>query len=131
MAAKKIPPAKGPYSAAVKANGFIFTAGQIPIDPETGQLIEGDIAAQTHQVIRNLEAVLDAWGAGLENVVRVGIFLKRMSDFAAVNEVYAGYFGQAKPARSTVAVAELPLGAEVEMDVVAVDPQSQIEIARL
>jgi 2-iminobutanoate/2-iminopropanoate deaminase len=113
------PKAIGPYQQAIKANGFIYTAGQIPIDPKTGNLVEGDISAQTRQVLENLKAVLEAGGSALDRVVKATVFLKNMADFAAMNEVYAQYLGSAKPARSTVAVAELPRGALVEIDLVA------------
>jgi 2-iminobutanoate/2-iminopropanoate deaminase len=113
------PKAIGPYQQAIKANGFIYTAGQIPIDPTTGNFVEGGIAAQTRQVLENLKAVLEAGGSALERVVKATVFLKNMSDFAAMNEVYAQYLGSAKPARSTVAVAELPRDALIEIDLVA------------
>ena len=113
------PKAIGPYQQAIKANGFIYTAGQIPIDPKTANLVEGDISAQTRQVLENLKAVLEAGGSALDRVVKATVFLKNMADFAAMNEVYAQYLGSAKPARSTVAVAELPRGALIEIDLVA------------
>ena len=113
------PKAIGPYEQAIKANGFIYTAGQIPIDPKTGNFVEGGIAAQTRQVLENLKAVLEAGGSALDRVVKATVFLKNMADFAAMNEVYTQYLGSAKPARSTVAVAELPRGALVEIDLVA------------
>jgi 2-iminobutanoate/2-iminopropanoate deaminase len=114
------PKAIGPYEQAIKANGFIYTAGQIPIDPKTGNFVEGGIAAQTRQVLENLKAVLEAGGSSLDRVIKATVFLKNMADFAAMNEVYAKYLGGAKPARSTVAVAELPRGALIEIDFVAV-----------
>ena len=113
------PKAIGPYSQAIKTNGFVYTAGQIPIDPATGELVTGGITAQTRQVMENLKAVLQAAGSSLDQVVKATVFLKQMSDFAAMNDVYAKYFGGAKPARSTVAVAELPRGALVEIDLIA------------
>ncbi len=113
------PKAIGPYEQAIKANGFVYTAGQIPIDPKTGNLIAGDIKEQTRQVIENLKAVLQACGSSLDGVVKATVFLKDMADFTAMNEVYNEYFGQAKPARSTVAVAELPRNALVEIDLIA------------
>jgi 2-iminobutanoate/2-iminopropanoate deaminase len=113
------PKAIGPYQQAIKANGFIYTAGQIPIDPKTANLVEGDISAQTRQVLENLKAVLEAGGSALDRVVKATVFLKNMADFAPMNEVYAQYLGSAKPARSTVAVAELPRGALIEIDLVA------------
>jgi 2-iminobutanoate/2-iminopropanoate deaminase len=114
------PKAIGPYEQAIKANGFIYTAGQIPIDPKTGNFVEGGIAAQTRQVLENLKAVLEAGGSSLDRVIKATVFLKNMADFAAMNEVYAKYLGGAKPARSTVAVAELPRGALIEIVFVAV-----------
>ena len=116
----KAPKAIGPYAQAIKANGFIYTAGQIPIDPKTGNFVEGDITAQTRQVLENLKAVLEAGGSALDRVVKATVFLKNMADFAAMNDVYTQYLGDAKPARSTVAVAELPRGALIEIDLVAV-----------
>ncbi len=113
------PKAIGPYEQAIRANGWVFTAGQIPIDPKTGNLVEGGIASQTRQVLENLKGVLAASGSSLEKVVKATVFLKDMADFAAMNEVYAEYFGDSKPARSTVAVAALPRGALVEIDLVA------------
>jgi len=113
------PKAIGPYEQAIKASGFIYTAGQIPIDPKTGSFIEGGITAQTRQVLENLKAVLEAGGSSLDRVVKATVFLKNMADFAAMNDVYAQYLGGAKPARSTVAVAELPRGALIEIDLVA------------
>ena len=113
------PKAIGPYAQAIKTNGFVYTAGQIPIDPATGELVTGGITAQTRQVMENLKAVLQAAGSSLDQVVKATVFLKQMSDFAAMNDVYAKYFGGAKPARSTVAVAELPRGALVEIDLIA------------
>jgi len=115
----KAPKAIGPYAQAIKANGLIYTAGQIPIDPKTGNFAEGGIAAQTRQVLENLKAVLAAAGSSLDQVVKATVFLKNMADFPAMNEVYGEYLGNAKPARSTVAVAELPRGALVEIDLVA------------
>jgi 2-iminobutanoate/2-iminopropanoate deaminase len=113
------PKAIGPYEQAIKANGFIYTAGQIPIDPKTGNFVDGGIPAQTRQVLENLKAVLEAGGSALDRVVKATVFLKNMADFAAMNEVYTQYLGSAKPARSTVAVAELPRGALIEIDLVA------------
>jgi 2-iminobutanoate/2-iminopropanoate deaminase len=113
------PKAIGPYEQEIKANGFIYTAGQIPIDPKTGNFVEGGITAQTRQVLENLKAVLEAGGSSLDRVVKATVFLKNMADFAAMNDVYAQYLGGAKPARSTVAVADLPRGALIEIDLVA------------
>ena len=113
------PKAIGPYEQAIKTDGYIFTAGQIPIDPTSGNLVPGGIAEQTRQVLENLKAVLEAAGSSIDRVVKATVFLKNMADFPAMNEVYAEYFAGAKPARSTVAVAELPKGALVEIDLVA------------
>jgi 2-iminobutanoate/2-iminopropanoate deaminase len=115
----KAPAAVGPYSQAVRAGHFVYSAGQVAIDPALGKLIEGNVTEQTEQVLRNLTAVLAAAGATLENVVKTTVFLRDMGDFAAMNEVYARHFGQNPPARSTVAVAGLPLGAIVEIEAVA------------
>jgi 2-iminobutanoate/2-iminopropanoate deaminase len=115
----RAPKVIGPYTQAVKANGFVYTAGQIPIDPTTGNIVDGGVTQQTRQVLENLKAVLQAAGSSLEQVVKATVFLKQMADFAAMNEVYAEYLSDAKPARSTVAVAELPRGALVEIDLVS------------
>lgn len=115
----RAPKAIGPYEQAIKVGGFVFTAGQIPLDPKTGNMIEGGIAIQTRQVLENLKGVLEASGSSLDKVVKATVFLRNMADFAAMNEVYAEYLGSSKPARSTVAVAELPRGALVEIDLVA------------
>lgn len=115
----RAPKAIGPYEQAIKVDGFVFTAGQIPIDPKTGNIVEGGIVPQTRQVLENLKGVLEASGSSLDRVVKATVFLKNMADFAAMNEVYAEYLGGAKPARSTVAVAEIPRGALVEIDLVA------------
>jgi 2-iminobutanoate/2-iminopropanoate deaminase len=114
------PKAIGPYEQAIRVGDFVYTAGQIPIDPKTGTFVEGGITDQTRQVLENLKAVLEAAGSSLERVVKATVFLKNMADFAAMNEVYTRYLGEAKPARSTVAVAELPRGALVEIDLVAI-----------
>ena len=115
----KAPKAIGPYEQAIKVGELVYTAGQIPIDAKTGNLVAGGIAAQTRQVLENLKAVVEAAGSSLEGVVKATVFLKNMGDFAAMNEVYAEYLGNAKPARSTVAVADLPRGALVEIDIIA------------
>jgi 2-iminobutanoate/2-iminopropanoate deaminase len=115
----KAPQAIGPYAQAIKANGVVYTAGQIAIGPESGDIVDGGIKAQTRQVFANLAAVLEAAGTSVDQVVKATVFLRYMSDFAAMNEVYAEYLGGATPARSTVAVGELPRGALVEIDLVA------------
>jgi len=115
------PQAIGPYSQAIKANGFIFTSGQIAIDPSTQQLLEGDVTAQTDRVLRNVSAILEAAGSSLAKVVRTSVFLKNMNDFAAMNQVYGKYFASAPPARSTVEVARLPKDVLVEIDVIALE----------
>lgn len=116
---KRAPDAIGPYSQAVIANGFVFTSGQIPIDPATGQFVAGGIAEQTQQVLKNLTAVLEAAGTGMQQVVKTTVYLADMQDFTAMNEVYARFFGAEPPARSTVQAAGLPRDARVEIDVVA------------
>lgn len=113
------PKAIGPYSQAIRAAGFLFTSGQVAIDPATQQVIAGDVAAQTDRVLKNLVAILQASGSSLEKVVRCTVFLKNMGDFGAMNEVYGRYFKQAPPARSTVEVARLPKDVLVEIDVIA------------
>jgi 2-iminobutanoate/2-iminopropanoate deaminase len=113
------PAAIGPYAQAIKAGGIIYTAGQIAIDPKTGDCVQGGIEEQTRQVLENLKAVLTAAGSSVNQVVKTTVYLKNMADFGSMNKVYAEYFGNAKPARSTVGVAELPRGALVEIDLVA------------
>jgi 2-iminobutanoate/2-iminopropanoate deaminase len=113
------PKAIGPYSQAIKANGFVFVSGQVAIDPVTQQIITGDVAAQTDRVLKNLAGILKAAGSGLDKVVRATVFLKNMNDFGAVNEVYGRYFTSTPPARSTVEVARLPKDVAVEIDVIA------------
>lgn len=117
---KQAPEPIGPYSQAIEANGFIFTSGQIAIDPENGQLIQGDVAEQAQLVFKNLKAVLEAGDSSLNRVVKTTIFLKNMSDFVAVNEVYATFFGEGLPARSTVEVSRLPKDVLVEVDCIAI-----------
>jgi 2-iminobutanoate/2-iminopropanoate deaminase len=119
VATEKAPKAIGPYSQGVIANGFLYTAGQVAFDPATGQLVPGDIKAQTGRVMENLQAILKAAGTSFHKVVKTSVFLANMDDFAAMNEVYAHAFGEHKPARSTVAVKTLPRNALVEIDVVA------------
>ncbi len=113
------PRAIGPYSQAIRVNGFVFAAGQTPIDPATGQLIEGDVQIQTRRVLQNVSAILEAAGTSLSKVVKTTVFLTDMANFKAMNEVYAEFFPEQPPARSTVAVAGLPLGAQVEIECVA------------
>lgn len=115
----KAPAAIGPYSQATKAGGFLFTAGQIALDPASGNVVEGDVAAQATQVMSNLGAVLSNAGCSWKDVMKTTIFLADMSDFAKVNEVYGAALGDTKPARSTVAVAGLPRGVRVEIECVA------------
>ena len=114
------PGAIGPYSQAIKANGLVFCSGQIPIDPATGSFVSDDIAEQTVQVFKNLTAVLEASGSGLAKVVKTTVFLADMNDFTAMNEVYAQYFVENKPARATVQAARLPRDAKVEIECIAV-----------
>lgn len=119
VATKDAPQAIGPYSQAIKVGGFLFTSGQIAIDPATSQVIEGDIAAQTDRVMKNLAAILKAGGLSLQRVVKTTVFLKSMGDFATMNEVYGKHFGEHRPARSTVEVARLPKDVLVEIEVIA------------
>lgn len=114
----KAPAAIGPYSQAIKLGGLLFTSGQIPLDA-SGELVEGGIEEQTHQVFRNLEAVLAAAGASFQDVVKATVFMKDMNQFSTVNGIYATYFGEHKPARSTVEVARLPKDVFVEIEVIA------------
>ena len=113
------PKAIGPYSQAIKANGFVFVSGQLGIDPATQQVINGDAAAQTDRILRSISAILEAAGSSLDKVVRAGVFLKSMDDFAAMNEVYGKYFSSIRPARSTIEAARLPKDVLVEIDVIA------------
>jgi 2-iminobutanoate/2-iminopropanoate deaminase len=119
IATENAPRAIGPYSQAIRANGFIFVSGQIPVDPATQQIVEGAVAKQTEQVLTNLEAILKEAGSSLDKVVRTGVFLKDMSEFAAMNDVYERFFPQSAPARSTVEVARLPKDVRVEIDAIA------------
>ena len=119
VATSGAPRAIGPYSQALRAGGFRFTAGQVGFDPTTGELVDGGIAEQTRQVLQNIRAILEAGGSGLAQVVKTTVFLVDMADFGAMNEVYAEAFGAHRPARSTVAVAALPRGARVEIEAVA------------
>jgi 2-iminobutanoate/2-iminopropanoate deaminase len=119
IATKDGPQAIGPYSQAIKANGFVFVSGQIALDPVTNTLVTGDVGFQTDSVLKNVSGILKAAGSGLEKVVRSTVFLKNMGDFAAMNEVYGKFFSSAPPARSTVEVARLPKDVLVEIDVIA------------
>jgi 2-iminobutanoate/2-iminopropanoate deaminase len=113
------PKAIGPYSQAIRANGFVFVSGQIALDPHTQQLVPGDIAAQTQRVLENLKGIVEAAGSSLDKVVRTTVFLLDMNDFAAMNEVYSRYFAGNAPARATVQAARLPRDVRVEIDVIA------------
>jgi|SRR5262249_52952074 len=113
------PASIGPFSQAIRAMGFVFTSGQVAMDPETGEVIDGDVAEQTDLTLRNLAAVLTAAGSGLDKVVRCSVFLKDMADFPRMNEVYRQYFPSAPPARTTVEVSRLPKDARVEIDAIA------------
>jgi 2-iminobutanoate/2-iminopropanoate deaminase len=119
VSSSKAPKAIGPYSQAVRSGNLLFISGQIPIDPATGNLVPGEIAAQTRRVFDNISAILQAAGASFDHVVRTTVFLADMGDFAAMNEVYAGYFSTPAPARSTVQAARLPKDARIEIDVIA------------
>ena len=113
------PAAIGPYSQAVRAGSLLFVSGQIPLDPATGEVVDGDVAAQTHRVMQSLGAILEAAGAGFDQVVRTTIYLTDLDAFSRVNEAYGGYFDDPAPARATVEVAALPKGVEVEIDAIA------------
>jgi len=113
------PPAIGPYSQAIVSSNLVFCSGQIPLDPATGEVVAGGIQEQTHQVLKNLQAVLEAAGSSLDRVLKTTVFLQRMDDFAAMNAVYTIYFSSAPPARSTIEVAKLPRGVLVEIECVA------------
>jgi 2-iminobutanoate/2-iminopropanoate deaminase len=119
VATDRAPKAIGPYSQAIRAGSLLFCSGQIPLDPATGALVEGDIAAQTRQVFANITAILQAAGTSLDRVVKTTVFLADMNDFAAMNEVYATFFTSPAPARSTVAAAGLPRNARIEIEVIA------------
>ena len=120
------PRAIGPYSQAIRANGFIFVSGQVAIDPSTQQVVSGDAAAQTERILKNVSAILKAAGSCVERVVRSTVFLKNMGDFAAMNDVYAKYFAANAPARSTVEVSRLPKDVLVEIDVIALAKSCEI-----
>ena len=119
VATTDAPQAIGPYSQAIKANGLVFTSGQTPLDPATGNLVEGDFAAQVHRVFRNLEAVLKEAGTGFGNVVKATVYVTDLANFQTLNTIYASYFGDHKPARTTIQAAALPKGAVVEIDLIA------------
>lgn len=119
VASEQAPKAIGPYSQAVKANGILYTSGQIALDPATGNLVDGDFAAQARRVFENLKAVLAAGGSDFSRVLRATVFLQDMADFQTLNGIYAEYFGEHKPARTTIQVAGLPKGGLVEIDLVA------------
>jgi len=127
----KVPAPKGPYSPWVKAGGFIFVSGQGPVDIDSGEPFLGDIARQSEMTLDNVTAVLADAGATLADVVKTTVFLTDINDFARMNEVYARYFGESKPARSTVQVAKLPIGINVEIEAVAVEPAAGHSIERL
>jgi 2-iminobutanoate/2-iminopropanoate deaminase len=116
----KAPKAIGPYSQAIQAGNFLFLSGQLPLDPVTGELVKGDIRQQTQRVLANLKGILESQKLGMEDVVKVTIFLKDMGNFSQVNEVYATYFPSSPPARSTVEVARLPRDADIEIEVIAI-----------
>jgi len=119
IATDRGPKAIGPYSQAVKANGFIFISGQIPLDPRTQELVEGDVARQTERVMENLKGIVEAAGSSLDRVVKTTVFLKDLADFPAMNEVYSRYFPANPPARATVQVARLPRDVGVEIELIA------------
>ena len=119
VSSESAPKAIGPYSQAIRAGSLLFVSGQIPLDPATGAMIDGDIAAQTRRVFANLQAILEAAGASFDNVVRTTVYLADMNDFATVNEIYGTYFSSPAPARATVQAARLPKDARVEIDLIA------------
>ena len=119
VATDRGPKAIGPYSQAIRANGFVFLSGQIPLDPKTQQVVEGDAAVQTERVLENLKGVVEAAGSSIQRVVKTTVFLADMNDFAAMNEVYSRYFVTHRPARSTVEVARLPKNVRIEIDLIA------------
>jgi 2-iminobutanoate/2-iminopropanoate deaminase len=120
IATNEAPKAIGPYSQAIRSGNFLYTSGQIALDPATGNLVDGDFAAQVHRVFENLKAVLAAAGTGFSNVVKATVYLTDLANFATLNEIYASYFGDTKPARTTVGVAQLPKGGLVEIDLIAI-----------
>jgi 2-iminobutanoate/2-iminopropanoate deaminase len=125
ISAEGAPAALGPYSHAVRSGDLVFLSGQTPLDPATGKLVEGDVGAQTARCLANLAIVAEAAGGTIEDAVRCGIYVTDMATFSQVNDAYAGFFNDAPPARSTIGVAALPLGADVEVDaIIAVTPSS-------
>ena len=121
---EKAPAAIGPYSQAIEANGTVYVSGQLPVDPHTDQMIEGDIKTLAHQVFKNISQILSAAGLGLDNVVKVTVMMADMNDFADMNEVYASYFSEPYPARSAYAVKTLPKNSRLEIECIAVAPQA-------
>lgn len=119
ISTKKAPAAVGPYSQAIQAGGFVYVSGQLPMDPETGKMVEGTVKDQTRKSLENAKAILEEAGATLENVVKTTVFLDDMDDFGDMNEVYAEFFSDHKPARAAIEVAKVPLGAKVEIQMVA------------
>lgn len=119
IASAQAPQAIGPYSQGVKANGFLFLSGQIPLDPASGEVVTGDIAVQTERVLKNLQGVLEAAGSGFSRVVKTTVYLKDLGDFAKMNEVYGKFFPAEPPARATVEVARLPRDVRIEVDLIA------------
>ena len=120
VATQDAPQAVGPYSQGIASDDFVFTAGQVALDPATGKMVGDGIAEQTHQALKNLKAILEAANSSMERAVKTTVFLADINDFSAMNEVYAGYFSDSPPARSTIQVGALPLGALVEIEVIAV-----------
>jgi 2-iminobutanoate/2-iminopropanoate deaminase len=120
IATNEAPKAIGPYSQAIRSGNTLYTSGQIALDPATGNLVDGDFAAQAHRVFENLKAVLAAAGTGFSNVVKATVYLTDLANFATLNEIYASYFGDTKPARTTIGVAQLPKGGLVEIDLIAI-----------
>lgn len=119
ISTEKAPAAIGPYSQAVKSGNFLFASGQIPIDPATGQIVEGGIEEQTRQVLENVKGLLESLGASMDNIVKTTLFISDMNDFAAINNIYASYFKQSPPARSCVEVSRLPKDVKIEMEFIA------------
>lgn len=119
VATPDAPQAIGPYSQAVKANGLVFTSGQIALDPASGNIVDGSFADQVHRVFRNLEAVLKEAGSGFDRVLRATVYVTDLANFGTLNEIYAGYFGDHKPARTTIQASALPKGGAVEIDLIA------------